>query len=442
MPWSAPAGDDEHDRAAAWFASRVPVTDADRASIPADARSRAFWIAGVAQLDVVQQVHAAIVVAQRDGTALEEFKKQVSEALTKAWGKEDPARIGLIFRNACQTSYNAARWEQMREPTVMRMRPYWLYDAIKDGRTSAICLLCGGTILPADDAWWDSHWPPLHHHCRSSVRNLRRSEAEKRGITAIAPFDQPDTGFGLSPRRAREWQPDAGSRDAGLMAELQRKKRDLDRRPAPPPLPKTFDHSQEPVRKKQTPKETLPAGGKPVKLTKEQQKAEMTAATMRGDFRARQNASLADRRTWMLWERVRGNSRRTSVLVEHAAIRQFGLTGVPWAKGAEHTFQEADVVRAERDLRAIYDQTQAWFKRRGVRAITLYRGVHGGGDDIRRSVESWTSDKATAQRFADRGTDGYVLRVTVPVTQVLVHHQVSEWVDGPFGGASEFLVMW
>lgn len=447
MAWRAPAADDEFDRAEAWFSSRIVLSDDQRERIPFDARSRAFWIAGVAQLDMVQDVRNAIAAALRNGTGLAEFQKAVDAQLASAWGKSDPHRIGLIFRNACQTAYNAARWEQMTQPSVLLVRPFWMFDAIKDGRTSAICLLCGGTILPADDPWWDTHQCPLHHHCRSSIRNLTRREAERRGITAEYPRTDKgelvvaDPGFGLSPKLAQEWRPAPGSRDADLMAELERKRADLARSPAPPPLPKTFAKEQ-PPRPEVPLEDELQVGGKRVALTTEQQRAQRTARRLRESFAERQDADLDDRRTWMLWERVRGTARRTSVLVEQAAIRQFGLTGVPWASGREYTFQEADVVRAERDLRAIYDQTQAWFKRRGVRSVTLYRGVHGAGDDIRRSVESWTSDRATAERFAARGADGYVLRVTVPVTQVLVHHQVSEWVDGPLGSVAEYLVMW
>src|SRR5690606_13728376 len=83
-----------------------------------------------------------------------------------------------------------------------------------------------------EDPFWDTHWPPLHHRCRSSIRNLRRTEAERRGITTTRPDAPVPEGWGLSPRVAqhKEWRPEPGSRDQVLLAELEKKL-------PPPPSP-------------------------------------------------------------------------------------------------------------------------------------------------------------------------------------------------------------
>lgn len=228
--WAVTADVERFDEALEWFLGRTILTDEQRLAIPASARSRAFWIAGVAQLDIVQDVFGEIERSLEKGEPFEGFKKRVRDKLTKAWGRDDPARIETIFRNAVQSSYNAGRWAQMTEPSVAKFRPYFMYDAILDERTTELCRGLNGTILPHDDPFWDTHCPPLHHRCRAGIRNLRASEAERRGITQAPPAERPPEGWGLSPRVAREWRPEAGSRDPELLAALERK-----RPPEPPP---------------------------------------------------------------------------------------------------------------------------------------------------------------------------------------------------------------
>lgn len=236
--WAVSADVERFDEALEWFLGRTILTDEQRLAIPAGARSRAFWVAGVAQLDVVQDVFDEINTALEKGEPFEDFQKRVSDKLTKAWGRENPARIETIFRNAAQSSYNAGRWAQMTDPSVAKFRPFWMYDAILDDATTPICKERNGTILPHDHPFWDTNYPPLHHRCRSGVRNLRRSEAERRGITTTVPTEAPPEGWGRSPRVATEWRPEPGSRDPGLLAELEAK------RPPPPPPPpprRTFE---------------------------------------------------------------------------------------------------------------------------------------------------------------------------------------------------------
>ncbi len=237
MAWAVSADVERFDEALEWFLGRTILTDEQRIAIPARARSRSFWVAGVAQLDVVQDVFDELDKAITKGEPFEEFRKRVQAKLTAAWGKENPARVETIFRNAAQSSYNAGRWAQMSEPSVAKFRPFWMYDAIRDDRTTPLCKGLNGTILHHQDPFWDTHTPPLHHRCRSSIRNLRRSEAERRGVTTTAPTEMPPDGWGQSPRRATEWRPEPGSRDPGLLAELEKKQPP----PPPPPKPKSLD---------------------------------------------------------------------------------------------------------------------------------------------------------------------------------------------------------
>lgn len=443
MGWRITAEVGRFDEALDHLAGRVALSDEERRTMPTDARSRAFWIAGVAQLDVLQTVQDKLAKAIEQGTSIEDFKRSVRDELSKAWGGDNPSRIETIYRNATQTAYNAGRWQQMMDPAVKRFRPYLMYDAVLDARTTPLCQGLSGTVLGADDPWWDRHWPPLHHRCRSSVRSLRAAEAERRGLTQEPSTESPPGGFGLSPRLATEWHPPAEGRDARLMAELERKRQELALRPAPPPMPKTLAPVAPRLSEPPPLRETVRTGQfTEAPLSPAQAKAHQTAERLRGSYEARAQASYEDRRTWMLWEWVRGSNRKTSAIMKVAALREFGLTGVPWSRGIGYRMQEADVTRAARDLRRLHGDTQAWFKRRGIRTVTLFRGVHGDAPDARNTIESWTADEEVAKRFAARGPNGRVLRITVPVTQVLAHHRLGDWLDGPWGAQAEYLVLW
>lgn len=121
--------------------------------------------------------------------------------------KNENARLETIFRTNVQRAYQAGRYEQMTHPVTLKMRPYWLFDAILDGRTTRGCKDANGTLLPAKHPWWDGNYPPRHFRCRSLVRSLRVAEAEKRGITAQPPDVTAQDGFGALPSPRAEYNP-------------------------------------------------------------------------------------------------------------------------------------------------------------------------------------------------------------------------------------------
>ena len=62
-------------------------------------------------------------------------------------------------------------------------------------------------MLPADSGWWDSHTPPLHHRCRSTITPLSPDEARDEGIAREPPDVDPADGFGAPPVDD-DWSPD------------------------------------------------------------------------------------------------------------------------------------------------------------------------------------------------------------------------------------------
>lgn len=229
MTWPVTADPDRFEEAIAWFQRRFPVTEAVLAALGEYAGERAWTVAGIAQLDVVLDVFRSIEQAIANGTPLDEWKQEMGEKLFAAWGKRDSARVETIFLTNVQKAYNAGRWRQVKDPLVVKARPFLGYDAILDGRTSPVCKRCDGTLLPADDPWWESHVPPLHHRCRSTIRSFTKREADRRGGVKRPGEDtedsQPDEGFGAAPTVEPDWEPDLDKYPAELRKAFQGKRK-------------------------------------------------------------------------------------------------------------------------------------------------------------------------------------------------------------------------
>lgn len=205
--WRVSANPVNPAEAIAWFRSRVPLTREQWDALQQRARRRAFTVSRVAALDIIADVWASLLEALEQGTPYNEWARDIRETLESAWGKRNSARLENIFRTNVQMAYSSGRWAQMENPEIKASRPYRMYDAILDNRTTAICRERHGTILPADDVWWRNNWPPLHFNCRSGVRALTEQQAQQRSIKRPGDRSQALPGFGSAPD-SWEWEPE------------------------------------------------------------------------------------------------------------------------------------------------------------------------------------------------------------------------------------------
>lgn len=186
--------------ALAWFRERVPLTQRQAEALENRADRRAFKVAGLAELRVVNAVFKAVDRAVRDGTTLDDFKKEIGASLEASWQgtvKNPSARMETIFRTNLQSAYSAGRVRELRSADTMAVRPFWLFSALMDLRTTDICKTCNGTVTQADSGWFKNHTPPLHYNCRSTIISLTAERAAVLGgPTRHPPADHPPDGFG------------------------------------------------------------------------------------------------------------------------------------------------------------------------------------------------------------------------------------------------------
>lgn len=162
------------------------------------AHARAFTVAGVLKLDVLNDIRTSLTDALANGNTYAEFVKQLQPVLeSKGWigkglvadpetgelqGKQlTPRRLQTIFDTNIQSSYNAGRYQQ--QMANVADRPYFERVAVMDMHTRPKHAGLNGFTAPADDPVWEYLYPPDGYHCRCRIRARSQSDVEKYGLT-------------------------------------------------------------------------------------------------------------------------------------------------------------------------------------------------------------------------------------------------------------------
>jgi SPP1 gp7 family putative phage head morphogenesis protein len=213
---------------------------------------RAFAVAGVMRLDLLQAFQDEIATSLQDGRSLADFRGRMRSRLAQmgfAGPQEitDPdtgesrtigfndSRLRTVFDVNMRQSEAAGRWARIERNK--RRFPYVMYRTMRDERVRAQHRAWDGVTLPVDDSWWDTHYPPCGWRCRCrafavSERDIERRRADGLPVKTEAPPDQwisyvnprtgevvpvprgVDPGFAYNPGKQR---------DAALHEQLLRK---------------------------------------------------------------------------------------------------------------------------------------------------------------------------------------------------------------------------
>ena len=220
-------GDMTFKEAVEYFKDRVPVDSATFYKIADKYRGLAFTVSGYTKAQILKRFYDEILSALEEGRTLSEFRSSMNEFLeNEGYEGLDPLQADLIFRTNIQTAYNVGHYEQMTDPGVMKLRPYWQYDAVNDTHTRPSHLAMDGKVFPADHPVWNTWFPPNGFRCRCTVRTLSKRQVEARELTVEDEFPAiaPDPHFGTNPAKVK-FSPDMkGYPDALVKAYQNREK--------------------------------------------------------------------------------------------------------------------------------------------------------------------------------------------------------------------------
>jgi len=144
--------------------------------------AKAFTVAGAVKDTLLADFYEGITAAIAKGETLEQFRKRFDDTVARhgwAYNGARGWRSRLIYNTNIQTAYQAGRYKQLQEMTDVA--PYWEYSARNDGRTRPQHKQWDGITLPANDPWWDTHYPPNGWNCRCRVWPRTKGDLRRAG---------------------------------------------------------------------------------------------------------------------------------------------------------------------------------------------------------------------------------------------------------------------
>ncbi|MBD5608248.1 MAG: minor capsid protein [Desulfovibrio sp.] len=170
-----------------FWRQRANLTWDEAKELSEAARSRAFYVTGLLQQDLVNKVSNALRQALENGETFEDFRKRIPEIIKNQGWKD--YRVETIFRTNMQTAYAAGRYAKMT--AVKKTRPYWQYIAIMDKRTRPSHAVLHERIYPADHEFWESNYPPNGFRCRCAVRTLSQRQIDSENLEVQKEMPKP-----------------------------------------------------------------------------------------------------------------------------------------------------------------------------------------------------------------------------------------------------------
>lgn len=222
-----------------YFKERVPVTAKQFYTIAEQYRNLAFTVSGYTKAQILKRFYDEILAALEEGNTLSNFRTNMNEFLeSQGYEGLEPLQADNIFRTNIQTAYNVGHYEQMSDPDVVALRPYWQYDAVNDAHTRPSHLAMDGKVFPADSPVWDTWFPPNGFRCRCTVKTLSKRQVEQRGLkvetetprAAELPDGRfvnilPDPSFSTNPAKVR-FTPDMKDYPAPLVKAYNKRQQE------------------------------------------------------------------------------------------------------------------------------------------------------------------------------------------------------------------------
>lgn len=165
------------------------------------AHARAFTVAKVARIDVLQDIHQSLIKALQDGDDFDNWAKKLEPTLKDKgwWGKQivvDGAgnarvvqlgslrRLRTIYDTNISSAYMAAKEKfYLDNPALQLSHPYVRYIAILDGRTRPAHRAMSGRIFKYNDPIWQTCKPKNGWGCRCNWTWVSGYEVETDKLT-------------------------------------------------------------------------------------------------------------------------------------------------------------------------------------------------------------------------------------------------------------------
>ena len=152
-------------------------------------RSQAFWITGVEQQAVLEDVLQGLANAVEQGTTLADFRKDFGQLLADNGLKAGQTQT--VFRTNTQAAYSQSQVASYKANPLVETLTYVTAgdDAVREEHAE-----WEGITLPKDDEFWDDHTPPCGWNCRCILRVGTEKDTRTAADDARLKLP-PDKGF-------------------------------------------------------------------------------------------------------------------------------------------------------------------------------------------------------------------------------------------------------
>ncbi len=172
-----------------------------------NAHDRGFAVAGAMKADLLADFAKSVEKMVADGKSLDHFRKDFDKIVARhGWSYTGQRnwRTRVIYGTNMRTSYATGRLAQLRDPDLKAAAPYWMYHHGGSDDPRPQHLAWDKLVLPADDPWWQEHYPPNGWGCNCYITAVSRESAERLGgrIEETPPADAPgsiDKGWDYMP---------------------------------------------------------------------------------------------------------------------------------------------------------------------------------------------------------------------------------------------------
>ncbi len=167
----------------------------------------AFTVAKAMQIDLLQDIRAEVDAALINGTPYDTFKRALMPRLVQRgwWGKAlmtdpltgeekevqlgSPRRLKVIYDTNLRQAHAEGQWERIQ--ATKATLPYLMYDHTPSVHERKEHKAWDGLVLPADDSWWQAHYPVKAWGCKCRVIQLGPRQVERLGAkVGTAPVDK------------------------------------------------------------------------------------------------------------------------------------------------------------------------------------------------------------------------------------------------------------
>lgn len=200
------------EKAIAFLRQKLNITTRNWDDFLKEIHAKAFTVAGATKLALLKDLRHAVTKAIENGESIGEFRKRFDHIVDDhGWSYKGKRgwRTRVIYDNNLRSAHMAGRWDQIQQNK--NQRPYLMYRTVGDGRVRAEHRGWDNTILPVDDPFWNTHYPPNGYGCRCDVRTVSERDLERKGWTIS---DRPE--IKTTPRKNSRTGEDYGDVPEGI----------------------------------------------------------------------------------------------------------------------------------------------------------------------------------------------------------------------------------